>query len=553
MSDAKVITPKGRQIGFYGFLAAAIVSAGFSLKHALNPAPVYSPGLQQNITEALRQGQGFQAPLDTSRPKGYSLLLGGVAVVCGLGAVSLSAARPTTLTTATLDKVADPHRSESVDTISDEVFEDQGQIVLDQLTQLFIEFPWLEEVVDIEGSLMDLLIIIGEPGKGKSSLASSIGILRQLVHRTPIYQFDADADKNVRDRIWVAGEVVGMTHTTHDDAAGDWGHLSYKEQHLRAKAVMVEKLNDGEEPAITAIYDELIRLSSNGFTADEIEAHYKEYTAYRKRGDKVIWLWHGDTRATSGLDKLPKESPLLNALLDYAAVINFNLAPEGPDEAKRRRRSKQKNSDRAMFKPAGQAYARENMELIVIPKLMYPSTLLDLIGSAAEYFDIRMTGHRDPGLAQRRRQIRKKINGSLRGINPDGQGNFRSSLEALFQSQIAQYQLNNPHDIELGEIKDGFDLEGLPSRSLFVALLAYLEDPSREQLRNDQGYFSIRKIQANWGKKKSAGSQRFRTTDALRAFLAVYSNAGMGEWGDDNLHWWKPLVDTDDFEDFEDK
>ena len=93
---------------------------------------------------------------------------------------------------------------------------------------------------------MDMLIIVGMPGKGKSCLASSIGLLRKVMHYCPLYIFDADADKNVRTGIWVTGQVAGLTTEVSGDLAGDHGHLDYKQQHDRMQAAVLTELRTNQ-------------------------------------------------------------------------------------------------------------------------------------------------------------------------------------------------------------------------------------------------------------------------------------------------------------------
>ena len=404
--------------------------------------------------------------------------------------------------------------------------------------------------MDINGSMMDLLIIIGQPGKGKSCLASAIGLLRKLLHCCPTYIFDADADKNVQSGVWVDGHIAGLTVEEHGDLAGDLGSFPYRQQHEQLQQQALDLLRNGVEPAATLIYDELQRLNRNGFGSKDIQAFYDDYTAFRKRGDKVIWLWHEASKSGSGLHHLPKDSAYLTDLLNYAAVINFNEAP-APSSKRRTgaQRRSEKNSDRAMFKPAGVAYGKEAMELITIPKLLYPQTLMQHLGQAAAYFDVRLSGYRDPGLAQRRAEVRRRIHHRLKGTEQDAGGDFRSSLEGLFSTPLAQHYLQHPPpETSAEDMEDGFNLEGLPSRVLFVELLEYLEDPNRQHWLDDQGFYEVRRLMQSWGSKSRKGVKRFTSTDALRTFLESYNTAGFSEWGNETRTLWKARYRAADFD-----
>ena len=142
-----------------------------------------------------------------------------------------------------------------------------------------------------------------------------------------------------------------------------------------------------------------------------------------------------------------------------------------------------------MYKPAGAKYSRQNMELVTIPKLLHPQTLMQLLGGAAEYFDIRLSGYRDPGLAQRRAETQAKVKRALHGTDRDPHGNFKSSLQKLFDSPLAQHYLQHQGDRPDAATEDGFDLEGLPSRELFIELLTYLEHRSNGWTADKQGFY----------------------------------------------------------------
>ena len=545
MEDAKVLNPKHRAAGFYGLLALSACSAIGSFWLAVAPPVLKNERIEQEIVAALSRGESYQGAAPVAWAKALSLFLGGVAATTGFGGLSLSSARPKTLSTPVLDDVANPKTTTTLPQLSDRQYAHQGQVITEKLTQLFDEHPWLGDVVDIEGSLMDMLVIVGMPGKGKSCLASSIGLLRKVMHYCPLYIFDADADKNVRTGIWVTGQVAGLTTSKSGALAGDWGHLDYKQQHDRMQAAVLNELHTDTEPAATVIYDEEQRLNANGFDPKAIQKHYEDYTAYRKRGDKVIHLWHEATRSGSGLSHLPKESALLTELLNYAAVIDFNAAPSAPQS--KRHRSKEKNSDRAMYKPAGVKYSRSHMELITIPKLLHPQTLIEQLGGAAEYFDVRLSGYRDPGLAQRRAEIKRKVRRQLLGTDRDPHGNFKSGLQKVFETPLTQHYLANKGDRSQVETEDGFDLEGLPSRELFIELLTYLENPSRAAMADEQGFFELRRLMDNWGRKQVGGVKRFSSTEKFRDFLSAYNLEGFGEWGNEGKTLWKGRYKSADF------
>lgn len=538
MSDAKVLSAKESSAGFYGLMTAALLMGFGSLSLALNPPILKNAQTEAEISAALSQGLSYEAPAKVAWAKALSLVLGGGAIASSLGAVRMASPIHAEYSTPTLNKIADPVDPTTAAGLSDYQHAKESSSVVNKLTDLFADHPWLEDVIDIEGSMMDLLIIIGMPGKGKSCVASAIAILRKIVHQTPIYIFDADADVNVRKGTWAAGKIAGLTvEQSGSELAGDWGHLPYKQQHERMQKNVLEQLIN--EPAITTIYDELIRLGNNGFDAAEIANLYSDYTAFRKRGQKAIWLWHDDTKAGGGLDKLPKETALLGSLLDYAAVINFNAVAPGA----RSKGNKEKNSDRAMFKPAGKSYSKEHMEVITIPKLLYPPTLMSMLKGAAEHFDIRLSGYKDPGLAARKSEVRRKIERRFKGTEQGADGSFRSSLEAIFQSDLGRQYLNNPAPIAEVEIEDGMTLEGLPSRELFVEMLTYLEDPNRQDWVDEHGYFNLRRVMDNWGRKNN----RFSSVEALRNFLATYNLSGLGEWGNETKTLWRSRYRSDDF------
>ncbi|NEP76028.1 hypothetical protein [Okeania sp. SIO2G5] len=461
--DDMVVRTGMRQRLFYSLLASSAVFGLISLTNAIAPQPTVTDELHAEIS--LNSLNGIDTTIDkrTNSTKAKSLFFGGLALTSGLLSIQFASAKPKTLSTPVLDDVAHPETPTKMADLPDEVHQHQGEIVLDKLTAMIDEHPWLDEVTDLSDSdYNDLVVIIGQPGKGKSYLAHSIQLLRKIRYRCPIYAFDPHADKNLRKGA-LAGcsNIIGLTSEMSGNVAGDYGGMQYKAAFQKAMGEIVRQLDTHEEPMISYVIDELREYAKHGFTGGDLQAIYDQYSEYRKRGDKCIYLWHSDTKSGSGLHKLKGDhGAYLTDILDFATVINFNAVP-GDGRSDRRKKS---FDGRAMFKPRNTPYSQANMELITIPKFCQPQVIINELRGAAEYFDIRTSGYRDPGLYQRRSTIKKRLKENLMGHDANGQPNIKSVLEELLNNPMIQYQ---EHVLNQGDmpqqLTDGFTIEGLPS------------------------------------------------------------------------------------------
>ncbi len=547
MSDLQILKGAQRQFMFWGFALGAILSAGFSLQQAMTTTVPLTPELRARQKAAWAQGENWRETANLTAAKARSLVLGGVTFLLGSGAIVVSTSRPKNLSTPVLDAVDTPQAI-----VDDDEYLNQGQIVLDKLTDLFVEHTWIEEVCDVDGAdALPLLIIIGQPGKGKTALAQSIGILRHLLNGAGMTIFDPEASKSYRKGVLVFGNVVGfLSQSVGSALAGDYGHLPFRDQFLNNHAEFKERANAGLLENHTALYDELKQWAGNGvdnhgFTSEEMLDFYNGYPALRKQGVKIIWLWHAASNNGAGLDKLPPKSNILTDLLNYAAVIDLNAVPE--DIQTKYRKKKSNHLGIAMYKPMGVNNIQGNYELITIPKILHPGTLIDMVGKAAEYFGIRVNGKRDPDLAKRKAEVRKKINRRFKAVDPSPDGNFRSSLESLIEINFSQQRIvYASYSFDIYELVDGLDIESMASRELFHQLLVYLEDPNTPVKPTDNGFYRMRDIYRNWGDKPNR-EPKFSSTEKLRDFLAIYVEGGHGEWGNELRSLWSPPENTADF------
>lgn len=545
MASPLVIDGKRRDRYFLGSLALSLMCAVGAVKLSFDPPLIQTPDTIAQERALLEAGTPGTVKHPAAWAKALTLLLSGGSLALGFAAKEFSKTEPEFLSSPTLEAIADPKRPEKTTDLTDKEYVNEGRAVVDKLTGLFIDCPWLEELCDTRGSANDLLIIIGQPGKGKSSFAMSVALCRVVMGGDPLWVFDSHADTNLRRGNWCSGNIVGLTNDgVGKERAGDFGHLPYKEQWQRARATLTAELASGEESHATVIYDELRELTNQDFSSEEIAAFYDEYSAWRKRGDKNILLWHDDSKAGAGLHHLPKDSPMLRTLLDYAAVLNLNAVEPTASCQRKAKQAGEKYTDRAAYKPAGKPYSREHFETVAFPEFLQPGRIMAALGGAAEYFDVRPTGYRDPGLYARRQEIRGRIQESLTGLN---NGGLKSALQRVYDTPAAQHWLER-NEAEEADISEGFGLDGMPSRHLFTSLLKYLNDPRRASKVDENGFFEMRFLYANWGNKTDAsGVKRFTSTEALREWLAEYNAAGFGEWGNDSRTLWRGRYKTADF------
>ena len=115
MTDALVLDRKTRSIGFYSLMLAAVVSALGALKLSIDPPVIQTKDTEAAIAESLNRGESFSGTVPAHWAKALSLMLSSSAAATGLGALKLSSARPKSLSTPLLDRIADPATTDSAE------------------------------------------------------------------------------------------------------------------------------------------------------------------------------------------------------------------------------------------------------------------------------------------------------------------------------------------------------------------------------------------------------------------------------------------------------
>ncbi|MBE7385162.1 MAG: hypothetical protein F6J95_027615 [Leptolyngbya sp. SIO1E4] len=450
---------------------------------ALHPPNVMPLSRLQQIQAAMQANEEVVVPL-TSKSYLNTLLL---KMMGATGLLTLSAVlSPRTPKTLEPDAA---HPAPSPEAVEDEVHEDFLNQFKLKVAELARTMPWLIEILKAQ-----IIVIVGEPGTGKSSVAQSIALFRLILFACLIDIIDPDWDNNVMRKTWLCGRGIGS------EAQG-----LFREQ-LREYWSDLKGQTYSDHQGHSVILDELSRWT----TSENVPVSYMEgviqdlYQRFRRKNIWSILLLHG-LQQEYNFGNAVKAGTLTN-LYPAAAILKLQQQKSTLGEAE--------FSAIAQYKPPGHPYTGDtaSWQDITIPREFHAAHIIKLLGEGAKYFGIGLSTPEEIAGAHTVATMRDLLDESI-----TSKGDLIERLQRIAQAQI-QPGILLPEDEILP------NLEALNTAELQMAktLHTYLETKT---LKPDEGgFYLVREIWRNWGSKQKI----WPNTEGFKAFLDQLQQAGIG-------------------------
>ena len=439
-----------------------------------------NPQLQSRdgLSEAYRTGrlrQEYRAPQAmTGRVAGY--LLAALGLPVGLVGALLADKQPRSLTPTPTPQPDDQGRL--VITGDDLQAELQSRI-----SDLLYANDWLRACLK-----SNAVIICGDMGSGKTTIAAAIALLRELLWGWETAILDPHADDNLET--WLNGRVFGaesLASKTPDYQIADaWGQ--YRQRSQAHRSLVLDEFSSwgvgGEKSVLGSLTPDVMKHG----TADA-----------RKFLHHVIYLVHGEENGMLGGTHVNSgwQVKLKTKAIGIRLVADYDDWGEP------------KFTGKAEFKPAGKDWTDANFQPFAIPGLLKPGALKAQLGTALEWLEI--------------------------GIDPDpcGEQLLDPKLKQAIEAELTQ-SFDDPALIQrleniaqgpvIGHPIDGtaasepmVDWQVVKGRPDAVALVAYLK-------RKKIAEVDPRKLQQNWGR-----NQGLKAED-IQELLDLLTAIGAGHW-----------------------
>ncbi|MEM1281767.1 MAG: ATP-binding protein, partial [Cyanobacteria bacterium P01_H01_bin.152] len=357
-----LLNDKHRKWASLVFLALGGALALNTAWRSLHPPEVVPLERLQQIQAAMQANEAVVVPL-TSKSYLNTLLLKMMGATGFLALAAYLSPR----TPKTLEPDA-AHPAPTPDAVEDEVHADFLNQFKLKVAELARTMPWLIEILKAQ-----IIVIVGEPGTGKSSVAQSIALFRLILFATGIDIVDPDWDNNVLRQTWLCGRGIGS------EAQG-----TFREQ-LREYWSDIKGQTYGDAQGHCVILDELSRwTSSENVSVNYLEGVIQDlYQRFRRKNIWSILLLHG-LQQEYNFGNTVKAGTLTN-LYPAAAVIKLEQKKSAMGEAE--------FAAVAKFKPPGYPYTGDtsNWRDIAIPREFHAAYIIQLLGEGAKYLGIQLS------------------------------------------------------------------------------------------------------------------------------------------------------------------
>ena len=457
----KILSDFARKAFCYGSLGIAVPLALHTLFTTLNPPSNVPVSVLNQVQDAISNNERAHFdPVTKGYLNGILLKTTLIIVLCGVSYYTADN-QPKTLE----PDAAKPAPSQEA--VTDEQHESIVEAFRREVAMMIKEMPWLLSLLQT-----DIVIIAGEPGTGKSSVAQSLALLRLILFATATDIVDPDLDNNLLRQTWVTGSAYGAK------ADGP-----FPEQLASYFKDLVER-EYPDSQGHTVILDEISKWTTSlKVNSKEAEGYLRHlYTTFRRKNIWSIMLLHG---MQQDYNLQGCSAGTLTNLYPYAGVIRI--------EAAKNPLGKTKFSSIAKFKPPGKPMTEDNWEDILIRPSFHASNIVKMLGKGAEYFGI---GIETPGSGRQAQAMAQAID-LLEEAVPTHK-DFAERLEVLFQQQIqpAAILAEEELTVETARLDPAhFDL--------INRFYQYLTVKTASVKPGDDGLYLVRDIWRNWGNKQS--------------------------------------------------
>lgn len=224
--------------------------------------------------------------------------------------------------------------------------------------ELVKEMPWLLSLLQT-----DIVMIVGEPGTGKSSIAQSISMLRMLMFNTSIDIVSPSLDDDQQREIYLAGRGYGSK-----------ANGSFAEQ-LTSHFDVLSAQEFPENQGHSLIWDDVSTWAMKGVSPEVInDLLHTTYTTFRRKSIWSILVLHSLRQEYS----LPGcRQGLLSSIVPYAAIIYL------PSSRDKQGRVTFKRPGVSGGEGIGSAIRPEGWENISLHRDLNPKHLAELLGDRA--------------------------------------------------------------------------------------------------------------------------------------------------------------------------
>lgn len=492
---------------------ATLLMLGAGYLAIANPQRATTKDLQAAL-EAGQQGVNFDGIAPQNGSVATAMLLFTMGAGLGVTSWFLSDGTPNSLVPAV---VVDAAKPESPNLSDDEDVEAWDELA-ENVATLCREVPWLKQMMKAES-----IVIIGDSGSGKSSIAQAVVILRSILFGWSCDIYDPDADNNLSKNTWIHGDLIGVRKRADT-------LMSQKDFAAQVAAALPESMatrNDGEGHSI--IFDEITGWGEYDVPVNVINGIYSSaIREIRRKNIHPIFILHGSEKGLAGGEDI--KSGLVKKLLQKSFVIT--AMPEAGEYGETLFRGK------ATINGKGETYISDNQyKKISIPPQLAPMRLVaDLLGEAFDEFGFGIRGFESDGDRKEHEAFQREL--AEMWMDKD---KAIERLRNCFDTPIMRSAMARAADEPIKD-KAGFDIDAHPEGDFIAELSAYLLSSKTATKADDEGFYGVRDM---W-RRKVMDSNRFASMEAFKDFLKAISAAGAGRYRETLPEGWMPFLPQKD-------
>lgn len=378
----------------------------------------------------------------------------------------------------------------------------------DQIREILAPHQWLRMCVKAYS-----VVIIGGSGSGKSSLASSILLIRKLLFpKWETWVLDPHADLNLPKKVWLFGKVLGSKLLG--------ANIEPDVQILNALPTVFAPTSNGKFTSVA-----LDEFSGWSDPESPLSAHTQGILSEivrgnRKKNNLTVTCLHGDHKGMGGGEKLP--TGLFKALMDMSLVIRIQGEPGDFGDIE--------FTGKAKWKPPETAYAEGNFEEIEIPELLSPQTILKTLRECFVRLNIGIEKPYEASGEKPKAVWEQRVSKAIDPTDPA----FIDALSAIANGPAEEFEQTKTE-------RSSIDWDSLGVNYIrAVEFLSYVFNPDKKISPTEDGSYEVRTLQRNWGSTKDM------KTEVFKMFLDKLCTLGIGEFTTSTPLRWRPKVTRDE-------